>query len=84
MGGRWSWTNIAPVGALLVLVLEWGRTIPTWAALLSALILGAAVMSGVHHAEVIAHRLGEPRTCASAWSWWTWGRPSPAPSTGSG
>lgn len=61
MGGRWSWTNIAPVGALLVLVLEWGRTIPTWAALLSALVLGAAVMSGVHHAEVIAHRLGEPR-----------------------
>lgn len=61
MGRRWSWTDIAPVGALLVLVLEWGRTIPTWAALLSALILGAAVMSGVHHAEVIAHRLGEPR-----------------------
>lgn len=61
MSGRWSWTNIAPVGALLVLVLEWGRTIPTWAALLSALVLGAAVMSGVHHAEVIAHRLGEPR-----------------------
>jgi Ca2+:H+ antiporter len=61
MSGRLSWSNIAPVGALLVLVLEWGRTIPTWAALLSALVLGAAVMSGVHHAEVIAHRLGEPR-----------------------
>ena len=61
MRGRWTWTTIAPVGALLVLVLEWGRTIPTWAALLSALVLGAAVMSGVHHAEVIAHRLGEPR-----------------------
>lgn len=55
-----SWSTIAPLGALLVLVLEWGRAIPTWAALLSAIVLGAAVLSGVHHAEVIAHRLGEP------------------------
>ena len=57
---RLSWSTVAPMGALLVLVLEWGRTLPTWAALLSALVLGAAVLSGVHHAEVIAHRLGEP------------------------
>jgi Ca2+:H+ antiporter len=45
---------------VLVLVLEWGRPLPTWAALLSAVVLGAAVLSGVHHAEVIAHRVGEP------------------------
>ena len=46
--------------ALVVLVLEWGRDLPTWTVMVSVVVLAAAVLSGVHHAEVVAHRVGEP------------------------
>ena len=32
----------------------------TWLAVLDAILLGAAVLAAVHHAETIAHALGEP------------------------
>ncbi len=54
------WTTWAPVATLPVLVAGWGRSIPVVVALLVALLLGAAVLSAVHHAEVVAHRVGEP------------------------
>ncbi len=54
------WTSIAPVLALGVLALGWGRDLPAWAALLSVVVLAAAVIAAVHHAEVVAHRVGEP------------------------
>jgi Ca2+:H+ antiporter len=57
---RVAWTSATPVLALVVLVLEWGRDLPTWAVMVSVLVLAAAVLSGVHHAEVVAHRVGEP------------------------
>jgi len=49
-----------PVGACVLLVGVWGRT-PGWALLLGvgAALIGS-VITAVHHAEVIAHRVGEP------------------------
>src|SRR5579862_350398 len=55
---RWTW--IVPVCALLLL--GTGLVVPAHplvALLLFAGLLGA-VFAGVHHAEVIAHRVGEP------------------------
>jgi Ca2+:H+ antiporter len=51
---------LIPVAALVVLVLEWGRNLPTWAVVLTGIVLAAAVLVGVFHAEVVAHRVGEP------------------------
>ncbi len=54
------WTTVAPPAALVVLVVSWGRD-PSWfPALLIAVVLVAAVLAAVHHAEVVAHRVGEP------------------------
>ncbi len=54
------WTTWAPIATLPVLVAGWGRSIPVLVALLIAVLLGAAVLAAVHHAEVVAHRVGEP------------------------
>ncbi|MFI6603944.1 calcium:proton antiporter [Nonomuraea sp. NPDC050536] len=55
-----SWTFAAPLLALLALVLSWGRELSTVVVILLALLLAGAVLAAVHHAEVIAHRVGEP------------------------
>src|SRR3954454_9002679 len=55
-----SWANILPVVALVVLVATWGRSLPAVLVVLVALVLAGAVLSAVHHAEVVAHRVGEP------------------------
>ncbi|GIH03528.1 ionic transporter y4hA [Rhizocola hellebori] len=49
-----------PLLAAVALVLTWGRTLPTWLVAVVALVLAGAVLSAVHHAEVVAHRVGEP------------------------
>jgi Ca2+:H+ antiporter len=49
-----------PPLALLVLGIAWSVPLGVAIALLGAVALVAAVLSAVHHAEVIAHRLGEP------------------------
>ena len=54
------WTAIAPVLAVLTLAATWGRDLPDAGFAMIALLLGAAVLAAVHHAEVIAHRVGEP------------------------
>jgi len=54
------WTVVVPVLAVLALVLTWGRELGTVVVVLVALILAAAVLAAVHHAEVVAHRVGEP------------------------
>lgn len=46
--------------ALVALVFSWGRELPSLAVVLVALCLGGAVLAAVHHAEVVAHRVGEP------------------------
>lgn len=56
-----SWTRLTPVAAVILLGLA--ASMSDMSGLLAALCvvaLGAAVMAAVHHAEVIAHRVGEP------------------------
>ncbi|MBI5160027.1 MAG: ionic transporter y4hA [Micrococcales bacterium] len=55
---RWTW--IVPALALAGLTLTWGRALPLGVVPLVALLLIGAVLAAVHHAEVIAHRVGEP------------------------
>ncbi|WP_375423031.1 hypothetical protein [uncultured Friedmanniella sp.] len=57
---RVPWVVAGPLLAVLVLVLTWGRDLPGLLVALVALVLGGAVLSAVHHAEVVAHRVGEP------------------------
>lgn len=55
-----SWTTYTPILAALLLVLTWGRYPgPVVLALVAVLLMGA-VVSAVHHAEVVAHKVGEP------------------------
>lgn len=55
-----SWTTLAPVAATVVLAISWGRHPGTVAAVAVGIFLIGAVLSAVHHAEVVAHRVGEP------------------------
>lgn len=55
-----DWTVLVPVVALVALVFSWGRDLPSLAVALVALCLCGAVLAAVHHAEVVAHRVGEP------------------------
>jgi Ca2+:H+ antiporter len=55
-----AWPLVVPVGAVLVLVATYGRDLAPVAVGLVAVVLAGAVLSAVQHAEVIAHRLGEP------------------------
>ncbi|MFD9354458.1 calcium:proton antiporter [Streptomyces sp. NPDC060031] len=55
-----DWTLVVPVVALVALAFSWGRDLPSFAVGLVALCLAGAVLAAVHHAEVVAHRVGEP------------------------
>ncbi|MEV6733430.1 MULTISPECIES: ionic transporter y4hA [unclassified Streptomyces] len=55
-----DWTVVVPLVSLLALVFSWGRDLPGFAVALIALCLGGAVLAAVHHAEVVALRVGEP------------------------
>ncbi len=60
-GIRWrSWTVLVPLLALVALALTWGRDLGAVVVIVVAAVLGAAVLAAVHHAEVVAHRVGEP------------------------
>ncbi len=49
-----------PIGALIVFALAWQREL-SWAGVtLVGVFLCGAVLAAVHHAEVIAHKVGEP------------------------
>jgi Ca2+:H+ antiporter len=50
----------APLVGLVALGATWGSTPRGATVAIVAVILAAAVISAVHHAEVIAHRVGEP------------------------
>ncbi|MFH8796325.1 calcium:proton antiporter [Streptomyces sp. NPDC017941] len=54
------WTTAVPVLGVVLLVLTWGRDLPGVVVALVTAVLAGAVLSAVHHAEVIAHRVGEP------------------------
>lgn len=56
-----SWTTVTPLIALGALILLAGsQELGVGPALLVAIVLGAAVFAAVEHAEVVAHRVGEP------------------------
>ncbi|MET0998159.1 MAG: ionic transporter y4hA [Marmoricola sp.] len=57
---RLSWTGVVPPLALLTLVVTWGRHPGAVGLTVVALFLAAAVLAAVHHAEVVALRVGEP------------------------
>ncbi|MEV6566728.1 calcium:proton antiporter [Streptomyces kronopolitis] len=54
------WTTALPVLAVVLLALTWGRSLPGALVALVSCFLAGAVLAAVHHAEVIAHRVGEP------------------------
>src|SRR6187551_1462863 len=54
-----SWTLWAPVLGVLTLAVTWSWH-PTAVLVPAAVVLGACVLAAVHHAEVVAHRVGEP------------------------
>ena len=58
---RPSWTSVTPLLAAVALAIAWPLH-PDSAPLLGFLsvLLVAAVLAAVHHAEVVAHRVGEP------------------------
>lgn len=55
---RWAW--LFPLLAWLVLLLSLCLPLTTPFLVVVAAVLGAVVFAAVHHAEVIAHRIGEP------------------------
>ncbi|MCW2791313.1 MAG: ionic transporter y4hA [Nocardioides sp.] len=60
ISGRVRWTTFTPPLALVVLALSWGRHPGGIVVGVLAVVLVGAVLSAVHHAEVVAHRVGEP------------------------
>ncbi|MEU6347317.1 ionic transporter y4hA [Streptomyces sp. NPDC046977] len=54
------WTVVVPVLSVVVLALTWKRSLPVAVVVVVALFLATAVLAAVHHAEVVAHRVGEP------------------------
>jgi Ca2+:H+ antiporter len=57
---RFSWTSVVPVLGVVVLALAWGRALPPFVIGVVTVLLAGAVLAAVHHAEVVAHRVGEP------------------------
>lgn len=54
------WTLVVPAVAVIVLAATWGRKPGDIVLALTAVLLAGAVLASVHHAEVVAHRVGEP------------------------
>jgi Ca2+:H+ antiporter len=56
-----AWPIAVPVLAAIVLVPSFGRhDLGTLVVVLVAVVLAATILAAVHHAEVVAHRVGEP------------------------
>ncbi|MFD7201682.1 calcium:proton antiporter [Streptomyces sp. NPDC059893] len=55
-----QWTAVVPVLAVVLLVFTWGRSLPGAVVAVVSVVLAASVLAAVHHAEVVAHRVGEP------------------------
>ena len=58
--GWWRWTTVMPVIALVALLLSWQRHPGALVLAVEAVLLVGAVLAAVNHAEVIAHKVGEP------------------------
>ena len=55
-----SWSVVVPLAATIVLALAWGRELTGLPVIVVTALLVGAVLSAVHHAEVVAHHVGEP------------------------
>ncbi|MEU0157006.1 calcium:proton antiporter [Micromonospora fulviviridis] len=55
-----DWTTVLPLIAVVVLAATWGRHLPGPLIVVVAALLAGAVLAAVHHAEVVAHKVGEP------------------------
>jgi Ca2+:H+ antiporter len=55
-----SWTTIVPLLAIAALTLTWERDLVAGLVVAVAAILAGAVLAAVHHAEMVALRVGEP------------------------
>ena len=58
--GKFQWTVAVPVLAMVVLAATWANHEHLAALMLIGVLLVGAVLAAVHHAEVVAHRVGEP------------------------
>ncbi|MCA2215905.1 calcium:proton antiporter [Jidongwangia harbinensis] len=54
------WNVVLPALALLAFAATWGRDLPGVVVAIVGLLLAGSVLAAVHHAEVVAHRVGEP------------------------
>ena len=54
------WTNAVPVVAVLALAATWSAKPGPLVLFVVGLLLAGSVLAAVHHAEVVAHRVGEP------------------------
>src|SRR3712207_2831347 len=59
---RWlrDWTVVVPIVGAVVVAFAWGAEIGMGLGIPLGVLLGASVLAAVHHAEVVAHRVGEP------------------------
>lgn len=58
---RWrAVTWVLPLLGVVLVVPTWGRHLPLGVMLVLGLVLVGCVLSAVYHAEVVAHRVGEP------------------------
>ncbi|MEU1757083.1 ionic transporter y4hA [Micromonospora matsumotoense] len=55
-----DWTVVVPVLAVVLLLVTWNRELPGLLVAVVAAFLAGAVLAAVHHAEVVAHKVGEP------------------------
>jgi Ca2+:H+ antiporter len=55
-----AWRLVVPGAALVVLAATWGRSPGNVVLVVVGAVLALAVPVAVHHAEVVAHRVGEP------------------------
>ena len=55
-----GWTAVVPVLAIVVLAAAWGSKPSTVVLVIVGALLAGSVLAAVHHAEVVAHRAGEP------------------------
>src|SRR3954453_20490937 len=56
----WHWTVVMPAVAFVALLVTWGRHLSAAVVVVVAVLLAGAVLAAVHHAEVVALRVGEP------------------------
>lgn len=55
-----QWTVYVPLLAVVALILTWGRDLPAVIVVIVGAFLSGSVLAAVHHAEVVAHKVGEP------------------------